>query len=339
MAADGEITVVIDPAVSGGPPPASAPAAPAAPAAADTPPKVDPIKALEEQHRALLAKDEERQKELDRQRLATEEASRKAAAAEREIEETKTRSLDSDLDRVTVGLDAAQQSFNSAKIAYRAAMETGDWDKVTEAQIALNDAQRSVADLSVAKADLEAAKAAPPSRGPRSTGDPIEDFINRQTPQSAAWLRQRDRSWFTDPSKSNKISAAHYDALARGLKGDTPEYFAHIEEYIGDRKPAAQSPPPSSSPASLASGGSRVPPVAPVINAGSNAGVQGGGVEVRLSPTEAAAAQDGTHVWNYDDPSGQKRWKKGDPIGVQEFARRKQLMKEQGLYDKVYLEQ
>ena len=60
---------------------------------------------------------------------------------------------------------------------------------------------------------------------------------------------------------------------------------------------------------------------------------------MRLSAGEARAATDGTIVWNYDDPSGQKRFKKGDPIGVEEFARRKQAMKAQGLYDRVFLEQ
>ena len=60
---------------------------------------------------------------------------------------------------------------------------------------------------------------------------------------------------------------------------------------------------------------------------------------MRLSKGEAASATDGTLTWNYDDPSGQKRFKKGDVIGVQEFARRKLALKESGQYDKSLTEQ
>ena len=82
-------------------------------------------------------------------------------------------------------------------------------------------------------------------------------------------------------------------------------------------------------------------PVAPVNGGGGSggAGNGAGAITVSLSKAEAAAATDGTLSWNYDDPSGNKRFKKGDPIGVQEFARRKREMKAQGLYDKSLTEQ
>jgi hypothetical protein len=56
-----------------------------------------------------------------------------------------------------------------------------------------------------------------------------------------------------------------------------------------------------------------------------------------LTKNEAASATDGTLVWNYSDPKG--KFKKGEPIGIAEMARRKKTMKEQGLYDKSYMEQ
>ena len=61
--------------------------------------------------------------------------------------------------------------------------------------------------------------------------------------------------------------------------------------------------------------------------------------QVKLTAGEARAATDGTHTWNYDDPSGKARFKKGDPIGVQEFARRKKMLTEQGAYDKIAVQQ
>ena len=83
-------------------------------------------------------------------------------------------------------------------------------------------------------------------------------------------------------------------------------------------------------------------PVAPVNGGGGGggAGNGAGAITVSLSKAEAAAATDGiTLVWNYDDPSGQKKFKKGDAIGIQEMARRKREMKAQGLYDKSLTEQ
>ena len=82
-------------------------------------------------------------------------------------------------------------------------------------------------------------------------------------------------------------------------------------------------------------------PVAPVNGGGGSggAGNGAGAITVSLSRTEAASATDGTLVWNFDDPSGQKKFKKGEPIGIQEFARRKREMKAQGLYDKSLTEQ
>jgi len=53
-----------------------------------------------------------------------------------------------------------------------------------------------------------------------------------------------------------------------------------------------------------------------------------------LTKGEAASATDGTLQWNYDDPTGQNRWKKGDVIGLAEMARRKHEGMKAGLYDK-----
>ena len=72
---------------------------------------------------------------------------------------------------------------------------------------------------------------------------------------------------------------------------------------------------------------------------GQRGGGSGGGTEVRLSPGEAKAATDGTLVWNYNDPSGKNRFKKGDAIGVQEMVRRKHELTKQGQYNRVYVEQ
>jgi hypothetical protein len=131
-----------------------------------------------------------------------------------------------------------------------------------------------------------------------------------------------------DPRKQAKLTAAHYDAEGEGLVADTPEYFAHVERFLGITKGEAVA---KSTPTEAAQVKPRASaPVAPG-SAVSNNG-NGGSPQVMLTAREAAAAQDGTLVYNYDDPKG--KFKNGDPIGLQEMARRKLAMQKQGLYDK-----
>ena len=77
------------------------------------------------------------------------------------------------------------------------------------------------------------------------------------------------------------------------------------------------------------------PPVAPTAAVSSNGNGQGG-APVTLTKREAASATDGTLVWNWDDPKG--KFKKGDPIGLQEMARRKVNGMKRGLYDRSFNE-
>ena len=55
-----------------------------------------------------------------------------------------------------------------------------------------------------------------------------------------------------------------------------------------------------------------------------------GRTSIELTGGEVDRATDGSIVWNYNDPNG--RFKKDDPIGVNEMARRKMLMTKEGRY-------
>ncbi len=275
----------------------------------------------------------QRETAVERQaRLAAEEKTR---AAETEITETRLSTVES-------GLSAAQTEVAAAKAEYISAQEAGDWKRAADAQERLAEAKARAVRLDEAKADLEVAKALPQprkadepqQRTDTTVADPVETFIsgpvdvqgNRRAPQAQDWLRKHT-DYITDARKLKKLSAADMDAQAEGMEINSPEYFAHVEKFLGLTKdPVTNGKTPPTRRATTAA------PVAPV-NASTSGGVNGGGNEVRLSKNEAAAATDGTHVWNYDDPSPQKRFKKGDPIGVQEFARRKKAMTEEGRYD------
>lgn len=296
-----------------------------------------------------LVKQFKDQAEQDRRRAEAAErhAAEQAHAAERaraDATAARTEVVDSQYDTVVTGIGGAEAEIASAKRDYKAASEAGDWDKQAEAADRLAAARARHVRLDEAKAELEARKAAPVSetRRPEATetrrapqpADQFEAYVANRTEPTAKWLREH-KDWVTDPKKNAKLTGAHYDALAEGHAVDTQGYFDHVETVIGLRKDGANGQSASRQQQQRPARRPSVP-VAPVQASGG--GTNGGGTEVRLKKFEADAAVDGTHVWNYDDPSPQKRFKKGDPIGVQEFARRKLEMQKDGRYDKSYTE-
>jgi hypothetical protein len=289
------------------------------------------------------------QAETERQaRLAAErreQAERQAREAAEKREQTANSAVaESQLDTVASGLAAAQTEADAATAAYQAAMEAGDFAAAAKAQRRIANAEAKIVRLDEAKADLEARKTAPADdAGKRRTEqateprqqqtDPVEAYLAGRTEPTANWLRAH-KDWITDPKKNAKLTGAHFDAVGEGLLPDTPEYFSHVETVLGLRKDGTNGSTNGKTPQKQIR--RSTVPVAPVQASGG--GTNGGGTEVRLSKGEAAAATDGTHVYNYDDPSPQKKFKKGDPIGIQEFARRKLELTKQGAYDKSYVE-
>lgn len=298
--------------------------------------QADPaIAELRRQYEELQAKDAERDRRAREAADAAAAARREAEAARKEAETARGEVVDSQLGTVTSGIAAAESEAAAAEAAYAAAMEAGNFAEAAKQQRRTARAEAEAVRLAEAKDDIERRKAEPKpekTEARPAKDDPMESFLKQFTAPTANWLREHPE-WVTDQRKNAKLTAAHYDALEDGLAADSPEYFERVETLIGLRqeqkangKANGKTPPKRQS-----------APVAPVgrVNGESN-GL--GGTEVRLSKAEAAAATDGTLVWNYDDSSPQKRFKKGDPIGVEEFARRKLKMKESGLYDRTYTE-
>jgi hypothetical protein len=296
------------------------------------------VEALKAQYAELQARDAKRDEELAAARRREADATAAAERARKEATEAKTEAADSQSDAVSTGLQSAQAEADSGEAEYAAAMEKGDFAAAAKAQRKIAKAEARILRLDEAKTDLEARKASPDRAATQTRTEPppdaFEAHVSKFTEPTARWMREH-RDWVTDPKKSVLLTRAHNHALGEGLDPDTAEYFAHVETRIGLRKDAnvagnGKTPPRRGA----------APPVAPV-NGGGGAGSSGARMsdnEVTLSRREAAAATDGTHIWNYDDPSPQKRFKKGEPIGVQEFARRKRELTKQGAYDKSLME-
>lgn len=292
----------------------------------------DPVKDLAAQYKELEAKSAEQEKAREAAEQREAAAQREASQARQEAASARTAATASNLDTITTAIAASQSAIDAAKRDLRTAVEAQDIDAQVDAQDRLTTARVDLRTYDEAKSTLEARTKATPQR----PADPVEAYIQGRTEPTAQWLRQH-REFVTDPRKNQKLTAAHHDAVAEGLSPDTADYFTHVEKFIGVRKetkevtegdnvqrPGAQPKRPSA-----------IRNVAPVNGARGSGGAVDNN-EVRLSQGEAKSATDGTLVWNYDDPSGQKKFRKGEPIGIQEMARRKRSMGASGLYDRSF---
>jgi hypothetical protein len=284
---------------------------------------VDPAEELKAQVNELNSLKEERAAERKR----AEEAERRAAALEHEAAAAHQRASDSDFSTITTALEAAQAEAEQAKKDIRAAKEAGDANAEVDAIDKLTTAKATLLRLDEAKADAETRKKASP-RKEQVSSDPVEAYAQGRTEPTAAWIRAHP-DYITDGRKNDKLIAAHHDAKAEGYAPDSKRYFDHIEKFLGLK--ATDEAPVEAKPAPKRAQAAPVAPTAAVANGGTAPSNH-----VTLSAREARSATDGTLVWNYDDPG--KKFKKGDPIGHQEFARRKQKMMQQGHYDKSLME-
>jgi hypothetical protein len=269
-----------------------------------------------------------------------QQATQRAEEATGRLQHMEGQVVSSQLDTVMSGIAAAEAELTSAEQTLAAAIEAGDAMAQARANRVIATAASRLERLAEAKEDLQDAVKRRPAPGekPRQqvpqrqqSADPIEAFTTGMSSKSAAWIRAHPEC-VTDQKKNARMLAAHNLAIADDVLVDSEEYFRRIEEWIG-KAPVKKTDPepkvidgrrPSSAAASgTGAGGDRL---------------SGGGVEVRLTKGEARSATDGTLVWNYDDPTGQKRWNKGEPIGLAEMARRKHEGIKNGLYDKSFSE-
>ena len=297
----------------------------------------DPIADLKGQFDALKGKTT--QLETTNQTLVQRVTSteQQLAAKDREIAEVRGQVTDSQLDTVLSGIQAAEAEATAAEQAFIAAAEAGDFAAQARAQRKISAAETRIQRLNEAKGDLEESKTTKPAprtearTEPRQpTVDRVEAVASTMAPRAAAWIRAHP-DYVNDQQKNDKLMSAHHAALAEGLTEGGDDYFARLNA-MADEQPVKIEPKPVPK---VESGGKRpTSAAAPAGNSGG--GMNGGATQVSLSQREVTAATDGTLTWNRDDPNG--KFKKDDPIGVQEFARRKMIMKKQGLYDKTLTE-
>lgn len=312
----------------------------------------DAVKDLKSQFETLKAENEANKRGRDEADRRAAQAREDANRAREETRTARSEVTDSELGAVVSGIAAAQAEAEAAEAEFAAAAEEGNFAKQAKAQRRIARAEAKLQRLDEAKSDIEVRRATPddgrrrPEGGTRapdrsaSAADPVETFISTRDSGTQAWLRAHPdeaRALILDPNsrRAQKLIAADADAVAEGFTRGSTEYFQHIESFVGLTKkdqPNGQAQ----------NGGERrrsSPPAAPVSNA-SGAGSGAGGMEVRLSPNEVAASEDGTIVWNPGNrhPKTGEPIKHGDPlvgqpVGRREYARRKLSQTREGLHD------
>jgi len=242
------------------------------------------------------------------------------------------------LDTIESGIAQVENDLAQAERALAAAFEAGDGAAVARAQRALARGETQLAQLGEARDSLrtsaqrQTTQQQPQRQQPRQAQhDPVEAVAANMSPKSAAWIRAHP-DCITDQKKNARMLAAHHAAVADGIALDSDEYFDRIEKGVSPVQ--QQQKAPAKEQQQKEAGDGRRPSSAAASAAGAGGGMNGGSVSVKLTAREIASATDGTLVWNYDDPTGQNRFKKGDAIGIAEMARRKHEGQKAGLYDK-----
>lgn len=282
------------------------------------------------------------QEQTDQARIQAEQrardAAQEAARARDEAAKARTETVESNINSVSSAMEAAQALAEAAENEYAAAMDAGDHKGAAKAQRKMADASYRIGRLEEGKADLEARKAEPaqtrqePTRAVPVEADPVERALANVTPRTAAWLREH-KEFVTDPKLNKKANAAHASAIAEDYIPDTDAYFDFCERFLGIKEEPAARTEQRQQPTTRTR---TAMPAAPVSREGGSSNGSGGQA-VTLTPGEQRAATDGSVVHNWDDPNG--KFKKGDPVGLKEYARRKSAMQAEGRYANTYTDQ
>ncbi len=264
-------------------------AAKAAPQPADTPEiEVAPPKPEPKPAETKVLKPEEGldklKKQLEDEKLARQDAERRAAESAEAERQARTEKQGTELDLVTNAIATVTQANDQLEEKYAAALQAGDFAGAAKINREMSNNSAKLLQLESGKQRLESAPK-PVARAPQ---DPVEKFAQSLSPQSAAWVRSHPE-YVRDPKKNSKMLAAHQMALADDIAADSPEYFAAIERTLGlsmpDPEPDADPMAEAARPAARRS----APAAAPVTRSGNGAGPRPN--VVTLSPAEVEMAK------------------------------------------------
>lgn len=270
------------------------------------PAKPDPIVELSSQIEKLRA-----QGKIDRQ--AREAAEREVNTATNEAYVSKAEVAQARLHAIANAVAAEKNEAEIAEAAYAKALSESDFTEAAKQQRAMSRCEHRLADLDDGKHQLEAwlkghaaRKPEPRKPGtapqvrqvqpaptqetaePETTGDPVEDYVAKQSPRVQQYLRGRDyKNWLSGP-QSYKLAAAHNLALSEGYSEESNGYFSFIDEQMGIKNEKPESGP---GPKKAVVTKKATVPSAPVSQKSGSPGALSNRT-VTLSPQQQQAARD-----------------------------------------------
>lgn len=200
---------------------------------------------------------------------AKQEAGRVIEQANQRIKDSTDQLGATQLDAIANAIDAATQEAESAEREYAAAMESANYAEGAKAQRKMAKAEAKKLQLEDGKyaleQEIERVKNAPPERQQLKTQqrntDPLEAVASNLPPKSAAWLRSHPECAVPNSKENNRLTAAHFNAMAEGHAPETEGYFKYLDTQMGyaddqdddepapkPKKKAYMSAPPSREP-------------------------------------------------------------------------------------------
>jgi len=237
------------------------------------------------------------QQQLEANRRALEEARYREQYAAKMAQEAMKEKAESQYHLVNNARDRVKADQDMLKGMMSQAYQDQDFDRVAEIQHAMNKNEFTLMELergAEAMKNQPIQQVAPPRQA--SMDDMVENIAmqveQNNSPRSAQWLRM-NKQYLKDQRTINKMERAHYDALDDGIRPETDEYFAYVENRLGINRNRQQveddgDDNPMSS-AATATQKRTPPPAAPVSRSGNGTGTRSNSVRLTAEQREIAA--------------------------------------------------
>ena len=130
-------------------------------------------------------------------------------------------------------IDASEKELNLAKRDYREAYESGDTDKIVEAQALMNSAQYKLSQASGLKPQHSASQEVQSSVQSNETPRPL---IPKPDDKATAW--QSKNTWFGKDEEMTSLALGLHEKLVRnGIDPTSDTYYHRIDETMQKRFP------------------------------------------------------------------------------------------------------
>jgi hypothetical protein len=176
--------------------------------------------------------DERREKErAERERQEAVAYAQKVADQNKKLQTTLSTG---EQDYIKTLVSASETDLKIAKRDYREAYESGDTDKIVEAQESMNNAQMKLAQASGMKPQYNSGQ--PKENEVESNQQQVQPQVAKPDARALAW--QQKNTWFGKDEEMTSLAYGVHEKLVRsGLSPTSDEYYRRIDETMQKRFP------------------------------------------------------------------------------------------------------